>query len=119
MPIQIIGEPTVRADDGLALSSRNGYLDAQQRSSAPVIYRTLCDLAEVIRAGERDFAQLQARARTSLEAAGLRPDYVEIRNANDLQPASHEDRQLVILAAAFIGSTRLIDNLAFDLDLPA
>lgn len=119
MPIQIIGEPTVRADDGLALSSRNGYLDAQQRSSAPVIYRTLCDLAEAIRAGERDFAQLQARARTSLEAAGLRPDYVEIRNANDLQPASHEDRQLVILAAAFIGSTRLIDNLAFDLDLPA
>ena len=119
MPIQIIGEPTVRADDGLALSSRNGYLDAHQRSSAPVISRTLCSLAGAIRAGVSDFAQLQAQAKASLEAAGLRPDYVEIRNANDLQPASREDRQLVILAAAFIGSTRLIDNLAFDLDLPA
>lgn len=84
-----------------------------------MIYRTLCTLAEAIRAGDSDFAQLQAQAKASLEAAGLRPDYVEIRNASDLKPASREDRQLVILAAAFIGSTRLIDNLAFDLDLPA
>ena len=116
MPIQIIGEPTVRAEDGLALSSRNGYLDAQQRHSAPLIYRTLRSLASAIQAGEHDFLQLQAQAKATFAAAGLRADYVEIRNANDLQPARREDRQLVILAAAFVGNTRLIDNLAFDLD---
>ena len=119
MPIQIIGEPTVRAEDGLALSSRNGYLDAQQRHSAPLIYRTLRSLASAIQAGEHDFLQLQAQAKATFAAAGLRADYVEIRNANDLQPARHEDRQLVILAAAFVGNTRLIDNLAFDLDTTA
>ncbi len=119
MPIQIIGEPTVRAEDGLALSSRNGYLDAQQRNSAPLIYRTLCSLASAIKRGEHDFLQLQAQAKATFAAAGLRADYVEIRNANDLQPARHEDRQLVILAAAFVGNTRLIDNLAFDLDTTA
>ena len=119
MPIQIIGEPTVRAEDGLALSSRNGYLDAQQRHSAPLIYRTLRSLASAIQAGEHDFLQLQAQAKATFAAAGLRADYVEIRNANDLQPARREDRQLVILAAAFVGNTRLIDNLAFDLDTTA
>lgn len=117
MPIQIIGEPTVRAADGLALSSRNGYLDAQQRSCAPVLYRTLCDMASAIKAGAHDYPHLQASAQASLQAAGLRPDYVEIRNASDLQPAAQGDRQLVILVAAFLGSTRLIDNLAFDLDI--
>lgn len=119
MPIQIIGEPTVRAEDGLALSSRNGYLDAQQRHSAPLIYRTLRSLASAIQAGEHDFLQLQTQAKATFAAAGLRADYVEIRNANDLQPARREDRQLVILAAAFVGNTRLIDNLAFDLDTTA
>ena len=71
------------------------------------------------RSSPKEPVTVPAEIQTRLEAAGLRPDYVEIRNANDLQPASREDRQLVILAAAFIGSTRLIDNLAFDLDLPA
>lgn len=72
-----------------------------------------------IQAGEHDFLQLQAQAKATFAAAGLRADYVEIRNANDLQPARREDRQLVILAAAFVGNTRLIDNLAFDLDTTA
>ena len=76
MPIQIIGEPTVRAEDGLALSSRNGYLDAQQRHSAPLIYRTLRSLASAIQAGEHDFLQLQAQAKATFAAAGLRADYV-------------------------------------------
>jgi pantoate--beta-alanine ligase len=119
MPIQIIGEPTVRAEDGLALSSRNGYLNAEQREAAPVLYRTLQDMAAAMRAGERDYAKLIATAQQQHSAAGLRPDYLEVRESNSLRPATADDRQLVILVAAFIGSTRLIDNLAFDLDTPA
>ncbi|MDH1265599.1 pantoate--beta-alanine ligase [Pseudomonas sp. GD03944] len=116
MPIQIIGEPTVRAEDGLALSSRNGYLSAEQRAVAPTLYRGLEQIAAAIAAGERDFAALVEQARAQQVAAGFRPDYLEIREANSLRPATADDRQLVILVAAFIGSTRLIDNLALDLD---
>jgi pantoate--beta-alanine ligase len=115
MPIQIIGEPTVRADDGLALSSRNGYLNAEQRAAAPTLYRSLEQIANAIRAGERDYSRLIAEAQQLQSAAGFRPDYLEIRESNSLRPASAEDRQLVILVAAFIGSTRLIDNLALEL----
>lgn len=116
MPIQIIGEPTVRAEDGLALSSRNGYLNAEQRAAAPVLYRSLTQMAEAIRQGERDYPALIAAAQAQQLAAGFRPDYLEVRESNSLRPATADDRQLVILVAAFIGSTRLIDNLAFDLD---
>ena len=119
MPIQIIGEPTVRADDGLALSSRNGYLSAEQRAAAPVLYRTLQEMADTIRAGERDFAKLISAAQAQHSAAGFRPDYLEVREANSLHPVTEGDTHLVILLAAFIGSTRLIDNLAFELDTPA
>lgn len=115
MPIQIIGEPTVRAEDGLALSSRNGYLNAEQRAAAPTLYRSLEQIANAIRAGERDYSRLIAEAQQLQSAAGFRPDYLEIRESNSLRPASAEDRQLVILVAAFIGSTRLIDNLALEL----
>lgn len=115
MPIQIIGEPTVRAEDGLALSSRNGYLDAQQREQAPALYRTLKQMADAIRAGERDYDELIAQAKGTLQSAGLQPDYLEVRDSNDLQPASADTRQLVILVAALLGKTRLIDNLAFEL----
>ena len=116
MPIQIIGEPTVRAGDGLALSSRNGYLNAEQRAAAPVLYRSLQQLAVAIQAGERDYPKLIAQAQQQQREAGFKPDYLEIRESNSLRPATAEDRQLVVLVAAFIGSTRLIDNLAFDLD---
>ncbi|MGH8434531.1 MAG: pantoate--beta-alanine ligase [Pseudomonas sp.] len=116
MPIQIIAEPTVRAEDGLALSSRNGYLNDEQRAAAPAIYRCLKQTATAIKAGERDFATLIAQGKSALEHAGLRPDYLEIRTADHLRQAEARDRHLVILAAAFIGSTRLIDNLAFDLE---
>lgn len=115
MPIQIIGEPTVRAADGLALSSRNGYLSAEQRAAAPALYRTLQQLAEAIRNGERDFTALQERGQAELTRAGFRPDYLEIREATSLHPARADDRQLVILGAAYLGNTRLIDNLAFEL----
>lgn len=111
LPIDIIGEPIVRADDGLALSSRNGYLTADERATAPVLHRTLLQLAEAIRRGERDYPALLASGEQALQASGLRADYLELRNARDLQPATAEHRELVILAAAFLGKTRLIDNL--------
>ncbi|MGE8416404.1 MAG: pantoate--beta-alanine ligase [Pseudomonas sp.] len=119
MPIQIIGEPTVRAPDGLALSSRNGYLNEEQRAIAPVLYRVLNQIAESIRSGERDYPQLLAEQQRQLEAAGLRQDYLEIRHARNLRLAAAEDRDLVILVAAYLGTTRLIDNLHLDLDAPA
>ncbi|BAU76579.1 pantoate--beta-alanine ligase [Metapseudomonas furukawaii] len=119
MPIQIIGEPTVRAEDGLALSSRNGYLDEGQRAAAPALYRTLQRLANAIREGRRDFASLEQEGRDELAAAGFRPDYLEIRESLNLRRADVEDQHLVILAAAFMGNTRLIDNLAFSLEAQA
>lgn len=115
IPTQIIGEPTVRGEDGLALSSRNGYLSAEQRAQAPALNRTLHQLAERLHAGERDFAALEAAGKNALESAGFRPDYLEIREVSSLRPAAVNDSQLIILGAAFIGSTRLIDNLSVDL----
>ncbi|KAF0861863.1 pantoate--beta-alanine ligase [Pseudomonas sp. LD120] len=119
MPIQIIGEPTVRAADGLALSSRNGYLNEEQRAIAPALYRSLSQIAAAIRDGERDYPKLLAEHQLQLEAVGLRHDYLEIRNARNLRPATADDRDLVILVAAFLGATRLIDNLHLNLDTPA
>lgn len=116
LPIQIFGEPTVRAEDGLALSSRNGYLTEEQRAVAPVLQRTLKQIAERIREGERDFPALLAEGQQQIEAAGLRIDYLEVREPVGLRPATAQDQQLVILVAAFLGSTRLIDNLAFHID---
>ncbi len=115
MSIQIMGEPIVRADDGLALSSRNNYLTEGQRASAPALYACLNDMASAIRAGERDFVKLTTKGKTALRKAGFRPDYLEICEANSLHSASAEDQELVILAAAFMGKTRLIDNLALNL----
>ncbi|WP_024666139.1 pantoate--beta-alanine ligase [Pseudomonas syringae] len=111
MPIQIIGEPTVRADDGLALSSRNGYLDEAQRAAAPALYQAIRQTAEAISAGEQDFETLLNSKKQQLQAAGFRIDYLEIRNADSLRPTTAEDPDLVILVAAFMGKTRLIDNL--------
>ena len=119
MPIQIIGEPTVRAEDGLALSSRNGYLNAEQRAAAPALYQALGQLADGIRRGRRDFAALLDEGQAKLVAAGFRPDYLEVRHARTLKPAQPDDRDLVILGAAYQGSTRLIDNLYLHLDEPS
>lgn len=118
MPVQIIGEPIVRAEDGLALSSRNGYLSPEERASAPALYRTLHQMADALRNGEQDYAALLLKGREALQAAGLRPDYLEIRSATDLQPATTGTRERVILAAAFLGKTRLIDNLQVDIGPP-
>ncbi|KMY02531.1 pantoate--beta-alanine ligase [Pseudomonas syringae KCTC 12500] len=111
MPIQIIGEPTVRADDGLALSSRNGYLSDDQRAAAPALYQAIRQIADAIKVGEQDFDALLASKKQQLEAAGFRIDYLEIRDATNLRATTADNRDLVILAAAFMGKTRLIDNL--------
>jgi pantoate--beta-alanine ligase len=116
MPIQIIGEPTVRAADGLALSSRNGYLSEAQRAAAPALYRIINVIADAVRNGDQDLEQLLVTGKQDLEAAGFRPDYLEIRHAVTLRPATPEDHDLVVLGAAWLGSTRLIDNLHLNRD---
>ena len=110
MPVAIVGVPTVREPDGLALSSRNGYLSAEERAIAPTLYATLRATAERLRAGERDIAALEAEAKVKLASAGFRPDYFEIRRPDDLQRPSLEDATLRIFAAAWLGRARLIDN---------
>ncbi|MFV8571861.1 pantoate--beta-alanine ligase [Marinobacter sp. SBS5] len=112
MPIEIIGAPTVREDDGLAKSSRNGYLSDEERAIAPVVYKTLTHAAEQLKAGNNDFAALEHEARDTLSEAGLRPDYFNIVNSLTLKPAAEADTELTLLVAAFLGTTRLIDNLS-------
>ncbi len=116
MPIQIIGEPTVRADDGLALSSRNGYLTASERAIAPELYRVIQHIGNAIDSGDKNFNALLDAGKAQLQAVGLRPDYLEVREATSLRPATVQDEDLVILAAAFLGKTRLIDNLHLNCD---
>lgn len=113
-PVEIIGVPTVRADDGLALSSRNGFLSEDDRKQAPLLYQTLTSLRTAIQSGQRDYAMLAGAAQEHLAKCGFTPDYLEIRR-QDLTSASPDDKALVILVAAKLGSTRLIDNLAFEL----
>ena len=111
LPIEIVAGETVRAADGLALSSRNGYLSVAERAEAPRLFRALEAARQAIRAGERDLARLEQVAMAELRASGWIPQYVAVRKQLDLQcPAAH-DSGLVVLGAALLGSTRLIDNL--------
>ena len=110
VPVEVIAGETVRAADGLALSSRNGYLSAAERAEAPRLYRLLDHIRQAVRSGERDFLKLETQATADLAAHGWRPDYIAIRRRSDLQ-ALHPDDPLVVLAAARLGTTRLIDNL--------
>ncbi len=111
MPVEIIGKPTVREADGLAMSSRNGYLNREERERAPALYRTMQDTALALKSGRSDYMELERRAIEALEIAGFRPDYFVIRDAGNLQSPQEKSAELVILAAAFLGTTRLIDNL--------
>jgi len=116
LPVEIIGIDTVRDADGLAMSSRNGYLTLEERRIAPKLYATLQALAGQIQsAAENDFAEYEAQAGKQLEIAGFRPDYVSVRRQQDLAIPGSGDRQLVILAAAWLGRARLIDNLELEL----
>ena len=109
-PIEIIGMPTRREEDGLAMSSRNSRLSEEERQKAPALYRALRTTRDKIRAGERDFAGLEAHAIEHITGEGLLPEYLRVRSANDLgSPQINDD--LVIVAAARLGQTRLIDNI--------
>ena len=115
LPTEIIAAETYRADDGLALSSRNSYLSETERAEAPVLYRELQAVAEAVRNGQLDVSLLEKTAMETLASRGWKPDYVSIRKRIDLQPPTAGDlaqnEPLVVLAAAKLGVTRLIDNL--------
>lgn len=110
LPIAIIGGETVRAEDGLALSSRNGYLSAAERAEAPRLYRLLTGVRDALRGGASDLARLEREAACELDRHGWKTDYVAIRRQADLQPPSASGEPLVVLAASRLGSTRLLDN---------
>lgn len=109
--IDIIGVDTERAPDGLALSSRNGYLTPAERATAPLIYQQLQWLQQQISQGFADFRALEQQVATTLQQAGFRPDYIHICDRNSLNLADSNNTPLVILLAAYLGTTRLIDNL--------
>jgi pantoate--beta-alanine ligase len=113
MPIDIIGLPTCREPDGLAMSSRNGYLTSKERAIAPHLYQTLVDLQQLIINGEKNYPSLKEQAVHTLKKAGFTPDYISIRDRKDLSvPTSKTSmNELIILGAAWLGSARLIDNL--------
>ncbi|MDP1680711.1 MAG: pantoate--beta-alanine ligase [Burkholderiales bacterium] len=110
-PVKIVGAETLRAEDGLALSSRNGYLSAQDRQEAPRLYRALRNIADQLKSGARDFASLEGTARQAFESNGWHVDYVSVRDQNTLLPPEGEVNQCVVLGAAWLGTTRLIDNI--------
>ena len=113
MPVEIVPVQIKRADDGLALSSRNGYLTPEERRQATNLYLTLQEIADDFRA-HKDIATTLAAARERLDQRGFRTDYLEIRRTSDLAPATQDDDSVVILGAAYLGKARLIDNLLID-----
>lgn len=115
MNIDIVGVPTVREMDGLAMSSRNGYLTMDERQRAPVLAKTMRWINSAIRGGRDDYASIVEDASDQLRAAGLQPDEIFIRDAHSLQPISNDSTHAVILMSAFLGKARLIDNQVLEL----
>ena len=114
--IEIIEAPTAREESGLAMSSRNNYLTAEQRDTiAPKLYAEMNAIKDKIKKGERDFLALQKNSTKNLKNMGFLPDYIEIRNASDLTIASEGDTNIVILVSAWLGKARLIDNITLSL----
>ena len=111
LPIEVIGGETVRAEDGLALSSRNGYLSTAERAEAPRLSHELKQIRDAIRSGSVDYAGLEQTALHNLAAAGWKSDYVAIRQQSDLTTPKGVNAPLVVLAASRLGNTRLIDNI--------
>ncbi|HLW75050.1 MAG TPA: pantoate--beta-alanine ligase [Gammaproteobacteria bacterium] len=118
LPIEIVGHPTVRELDGLALSSRNQYLTKVERAQASLLQRVLRQTAYALRDGSRDFNALQKQAVGQLAADGFKPDYVEIRQAETLAAPTADDARFVVLGAAWLGKARLIDNVPLDVRAP-
>jgi len=119
LPVEIVGLPTIRANDGLALSSRNGYLSQDERAEATALSRALRAIAAALREGARDVAAVEATHKAELDARGWKTDYLTVRRRADLLPPTADDlaakTPLVALAASRLGKTRLIDNLEIDL----
>jgi pantoate--beta-alanine ligase len=111
--VEIVGAPTVREPDGLAMSSRNQYLDESQRKLAPAIYRQLQQAVAALAAGSRDYAKIEAAGRAALDGAGFRTDYFSVRDASSLAPASLDTKRFVVLTASRLGKARLIDNIQY------
>ena len=116
LPVEIIGGAIVREPDGLAMSSRNAYLDAAERQCAPMLYQTLRNVGGALAQGTNEFATIEAMGGAALNEVGLRTDYFSIRRASDLLPPQPGERHLRILAAAQLGKARLIDNIGIDRD---
>ncbi len=114
-PVEIIGVPTERESDGLAMSSRNGYLSAEERQQAPLLYQALEQAKSQLEDGGESIAEIEAQAQQVLQAAGFRPEYCSVRSAQDLAPAEANTQDLVIVAAAWLGKARLIDNIRLNL----
>jgi pantoate--beta-alanine ligase len=106
-----VGAPTVRADDGLALSSRNRYLNPDERAKAPTVYRTLDRARRRLEGGDADVAAIEREGLDTLRGAGFRPDYFEVRMAGTLARPRGQDIDVVVLTAARLGRARLIDNV--------
>jgi pantoate--beta-alanine ligase len=111
--VEIVGAPTVREPDGLAMSSRNQYLDADQRRLAPSIYRQLQQAVTALKAGDRDYAKVEATGRAALDGLGFKTDYFSVRDARSLLPARPDTKHFVVLVASRLGKARLIDNVQF------
>lgn len=118
LPIKIVGVDTVREPDGLALSSRNGYLNEQERALAPALYKYIFEAGERLQEGRRYFSELEQAVYVSLNVDGFVTDFVHIVDAATLEPIQPSSQQAVILAAAQLGKTRLIDNRVVDLPAP-
>jgi len=114
MPVQVITAPTVREDDGLARSSRNHYLTDAERAVAPKLYAAISEIGNALSSGSTDFTSLETAAMQQLEAAGFQPEYVSIRCAADLEPPDEATTDFVVLAAAWLGKARLIDNIVIE-----
>jgi len=111
--VEIVGAPTVREPDGLAMSSRNQYLSPDERKIAPAIYRQLQQTVAALKSGVRDFPRIEGTGRAALDGAGFRTDYFSVRDAFTLEQARPDTRHFVVLTAARLGKARLIDNVQF------
>jgi pantoate--beta-alanine ligase len=111
LPIEIVAHETIRAGDGLALSSRNAYLAPEERAEAPRLYRVLCRVRDAVRGGDRDFARQEREAVAELDRHGWKTDYIAVRRQADLQAPTNENAPLVVLGASRLGQPRLIDNV--------
>lgn len=114
--VEVVGVATVRAEDGLALSSRNGYLSPAERRVAPILHKTLLECRDAIACGFDNYLQLESHARMQLLQSGFEPDYFAIRDARTLRAVNEDTEEVAILAAARLGRTRLIDNVRHSLN---